>query len=96
MPLRNINNLEAAKIIDHAAMEDRLYHFNGGQAYIRLAHPELDILMVIDLSITDKVTFEICEGSAYFKEYANYNKEYSARTRLRPLAPHYEALIESI
>lgn len=96
MALRNINNWEAAKLVDHAAMENRLYHFNGGQAYIRIAHPTLELLMVIDLSIKDKVEINVYEGSGYFAAYPNYNIEHSANIRNRPLAPHYEPLVESI
>jgi len=75
----NITHLQAFELIDIAANEDRLYHHNGGQAYIRVSM-QSTVLMVIDhASTTPKV--EVVDGTGYFEAYAGYNKAHSARLR---------------
>jgi hypothetical protein len=39
---------EAAELIDEATHEGRLYHFNGGQAYIKASDD--DVLLIIDMT----------------------------------------------
>jgi hypothetical protein len=69
----------AFQMIDTAANQDKLYHYNGGQAYIRY-DMESDILMVIDhTSLVPKM--EIIDGADYFKAYAGTNFEHSRNLR---------------
>ena len=76
----NLTTIQALKMIDQAAIEDNVYHHNGGQAYIRVAlNPE--VLMIIDHSIAGKPEVTLHDGREYFKTYASYNIEHSKRLR---------------
>lgn len=78
--MTEITTLQALKIIDQAAIEDSLYHHNGGQAYIRLSlNP--DVLMIIDHSIAGRPEVSFHDGTDYFKSYAGANIEHSRRLR---------------
>jgi hypothetical protein len=70
---------QAYKIIDNAAQQNTLYHYNGGQAYIRYSM-DSDMLVIIDhTSLNPKI--EISDGANYFKAYANTNFEHSRALR---------------
>lgn len=71
--------LEALAKIDKAANENRLYHYNGGQAYIRV-NMQSDDLMVIDHA-SGIVSVEISDGSKYFDSYHDYNLIHSKHLR---------------
>ena len=78
--MHTLTSLQALQIVDQAAIEDKLFHHNGGQAYIRFPlNPE--VLMIIDHSIADRPQVSLHDGRQYFKEYANYNIEHSKRLR---------------
>ena len=78
--MNSISTLQALQMIDQAAIEDRLYHHNGGQAYIRMSlNPE--VLMIIDHSLANRPEVTLHDGRAYFKECAGYNIEHSKRLR---------------
>jgi hypothetical protein len=69
----------AYQMIDTAAQQDKLYHYNGGQAYIRYDLDQ-DTLMIIDHTfLVPKM--EIKNGANYFKAYANTNFEHSRALR---------------
>lgn len=82
-----ITMLTAMEYIDEAANENRLYHYNGGQAYIQNAN-DPNQLMIIDHTWGSlhqdseiQATCEVLPGTQYFETYKGYNKEYSARMR---------------
>ncbi len=75
-----ISYIQSLELIDIAAKENRLYHHNGGQAYIRVSM-DSNVLMVIDHTLNNRVNIELYDGAAYFKECAGYNFEYSRRMR---------------
>ena len=69
--------MQVDDIINSAAKEYRVYHYNGGQVFIRLSALD-NTMMVIDHSTLD-ITVELFDGTAYLNAYANYNTEYSNR-----------------
>jgi hypothetical protein len=75
--------VESLQMIDVAAEDDRLYHHNGGQAYIRVSM-DLDILMIIDHTYNNRTNITLHDGTAYFKECAGYNWSHSKRLREHP------------
>lgn len=74
-----ISHVQALELIDLAANENRLYHHNGGQAYIRVSM-DLNTLMVIDHT-SHKPDIRFYDGTEYFKLYSHYNSSHSARLR---------------
>ena len=78
--MKEITYLQSLELIDLAAQEDRLYHHNGGQAYIRVSM-DLNVLMIIDHTRNNRVDIQLMDGTAYFKECVNYNYEHSRRLR---------------
>jgi protein associated with RNAse G/E len=78
--MKEITYLQSLELIDLAAQEDRLYHHNGGQAYIRVSM-DLNVLMIIDHTTVNKVRIELMDGTAYFKECKDYNWSHSKRLR---------------
>jgi hypothetical protein len=78
--MKEMTYLQTLELVDIAAQENRVYHHNGGQAYIRLSM-DSQVLMIIDHTTFNKVDIELMDGTAYFKECAGYNNEYSARLR---------------
>lgn len=93
MPLGNITHLQAAELIDSAAMEDRLYHFNGGQSYIKISNVS-NVLMVIDTSYMDNVQVSLHDGTEYFKTYAQNCFTYSNRMRQNPMRNMFKLPVE--
>ncbi len=88
--MNNMTTLQALKIIDQAAIEDRLWHHNGGQAYICLPFNP-DVLMIIDHSIANKPQVSFHDGRDYFKACAGAHLEHSRRLREHgSLADWYE------
>jgi hypothetical protein len=78
--MKEVTYLQSLELIDLAAQEDRLYHHNGGQAYIRVSM-DLNVLMIIDHTRNNRVDIQLMDGTAYFKECVNYNYEHSRRLR---------------
>jgi hypothetical protein len=78
--MKEITYLQSLELIDLAAQENRLYHHNGGQAYIRVSM-DLNVLMIIDHTRNNRVDIQLMDGTAYFKECVNYNYEHSRRLR---------------
>jgi hypothetical protein len=70
-------------IINAAAQEGRVYHYNGGQVYIRLSMQDTT-LMVIDHTRGDDVEVSISDGSSYFATYPDNNFDYSHRLIVEP------------
>ena len=87
--------MQAAELIDSAAMEDRLYHFNGGQSYVKISNVS-NVLMIIDTSITDRVEVSICDGTEYFKTYAQNCFTYSERMRMNPMRNMFKLPVETL
>lgn len=78
--MKEITYLQTLELIDLAAQENRLYHHNGGQAYIRVSM-DSNVLMIIDHTTLNRVNIQLMDGTAYFKECVNYNYEHSKRLR---------------
>jgi hypothetical protein len=78
--MKAVTYLQSLELIDLAAQENRLYHHNGGQAYIRVSM-DLNVLMIIDHTRNNRVDIQLMDGTAYFKECVNYNYEHSRRLR---------------
>lgn len=78
--MKEMTYLQSLELIDLAAKEDRLYHHNGGQAYIRVSM-DSNVLMIIDHTTLNRVNIQLMDGTAYFKECVNYNYEHSKRLR---------------
>lgn len=77
--------MQTVELIDIAAKEDRLWHYNGGQAYIRVNNNS-NVLMIIDHTLQDNnyvgiPSVSLCDGTEYFKSYAGAQFEYSRRLR---------------
>lgn len=89
-----ISMLTAMEYIDEAAKDNRLYHYNGGQAYLQNKN-DANQLMIIDhtsWSLGSKnitATCEVTIGIEYFKTYAGQNISYSARMREHPMVAWY-------
>jgi len=75
--------MDSLEMIDAAAREDRLYHHNGGQAYIRMSM-DLDVLMIVDHTSANRARISLHDGTAYFKECKDYNWSHSKRLREHP------------
>ena len=91
-----ITFMQAIELIDIAAQEDRLWHYNGGQAYIRVSN-DSNVLMVIDHTMSSQVpSVSLNDGTVYFKEYAGAQFEYSARLRETPLATYFKSRFTDI
>ncbi len=78
--MNNMTYIQHLELIDLAAKENRLYHHNGGQAYIRVSM-DSNVLMIIDHTNVNKPTIEMCDGTEYFKAYPTYHWEHSKRMR---------------
>ena len=75
-----VTYLQSLELIDIAAQENRLYHHNGGQTYIRVSMNS-NVLMIIDHAINNKVDIQLMDGAAYFEQCSGYNIEHSRRLR---------------
>lgn len=62
-------------IINAAAQEGRVYHYNGGQVYIRLSMQDT-AMMVIDHTYSE-MQVTVFDGAAYIAEYSGNNILYS-------------------
>ena len=81
--MNQITYMQSLELIDLAAQENRLYHHNGGQAYIRMSMDH-NVLMVIDHTLANKANVSLYDGTAYFNECKGYNIEHSKRLREHP------------
>jgi hypothetical protein len=78
--------MNTMRFIDDAAANNLVYHYNGGQAYIRL-FAQSQWLMVIDHTSTlSGPVITIHDGTAYFETYEGNQFEYSRRIRENSLA----------
>jgi hypothetical protein len=75
--------MESLELIDAAARENRLYHHNGGQAYIRVSM-DLNVLMIVDHTSANRARISLHDGTAYFEECKDYNWSHSKRLREHP------------
>lgn len=94
MSLGKITHMQAAELIDSAAMEDRLYHFNGGQSYVKISNVS-NVLMIIDTSRAEQVEVSLCDGTEYFKTYAENCFTYSERMRMTPMRNMFKLPVEA-
>jgi hypothetical protein len=78
--MNTITHVQALELIDVAAQENRLYHHNGGQAYIRVSM-SLNVLMIIDHTRAHHPEITFHDGTKYFIDCVNYNFEHSHRLR---------------
>ena len=70
--MNRITMIQALELIDLAAEEDRVFHHNGGQAYLKL-HTDFNILMIIDYTSIDYPSVQLMDGTEYFKQCDHYN-----------------------
>lgn len=77
--MKKIGQVQALELIDLAANENRLYHHNGGQAYIRVSM-DSNVLMIIDHTMNTP-EIGLYDGTSYFEAYPKYNIEHSRRLR---------------
>ncbi len=89
--------MQAVEMIDIAANENRLWHYNGGQAYVRLSN-DSDVLMVIDHTVPKRVPSVIlCDGSDYFKTYEGAQFAYSeTRRNGQPLTEFFKQQFDDV
>lgn len=79
----SITYMQSLELIDLAAKEDRLYHHNGGQAYIRMSM-DLNVLMIVDHTSANRAKVTLHDGTEYFKNCKDYNWSHSKRLREHP------------
>jgi hypothetical protein len=77
--MNTLSTYQALELVDIAANENRLYHHNGGQAYIRLSF-DSQVLMIIDHTVPNP-EITLCDGTKYFEDCKDYNLSHSARLR---------------
>lgn len=88
--MNEITKEQAFAIVDHAANTNMLYHFNGNQAYIRLA-PNTDVMMVVSTAFIKPVV-EVYDGALYLKANKGNNIWCSANHREHtPLVEWWES-----
>lgn len=81
-----MSHKEWAQVIDQSAIDGKLYHFNGGQAYLKVGEE----LLVVDMSQTPLPIFQYHSGdfaSNYFASYSPVSA--SERIAENPLTPFY-------
>lgn len=78
--MNQITYIQSLELIDLAVQENRLYHHNGSQAYIRVSM-DLNVLMTIDYSYDNKVKISLMDGTQYFINCKGYNIEQSKYLR---------------
>ena len=71
--MNKITFIQMLELIDLASAERRLYHYNGGQDYIRV-NMESNVLMIINHATKDQINVELMDGTEYFEQYAGYNE----------------------
>jgi len=77
---------EWAQVIDKSAQEGMLYHFNGGQAYMR----DGDDLIIVDMTQTPLPSVSRNTGEFADNYFANYDPRWqSERIAQSPLTPFY-------
>lgn len=87
--MNTISFMQTIELIDIAANENRLWHYNGGQAYIRVSN-DSNVLMVIDHTMGGIPSVSLNDGTQYFKNYAGAQFEYSARLRETPVVEFFK------
>jgi hypothetical protein len=89
--MQNQDNMRnAMRFIDDAAANNLVYHYNGGQAYVRL-FKQSQWLMVIDHTSTLRgPEISIHDGEAYFDAYEGIQFEHSARIRENSLVKWFD------
>ena len=78
--MNKMTYVQHLELIDIAANENRLWHHNGGQAYIKLSN-DSNVLMIIDHVNVNNPTIELCDGTQYFEDCKGYNFVHSRRIR---------------
>ncbi len=79
--MKKMTFMQAVELIDIAAKENRLWHYNGGQAYVRM-NDASNVLMVIDHTRDSRIPeIVLCDGTEYFSQYAGAQYSYSQRHR---------------
>ena len=81
MALTSITLAQVDELINKAAQENRLCHYNGGQAYIQLSETTL---MVIDHTVAGNIRTDLFEGSNYFENWSSERWFISERMRNQP------------
>lgn len=66
--MNKITFMQAVELIDIAAQENRLWHYNGGSGYVRVSDSS-NVLMVIDHASSQGASVTLHDGTEYFKAY---------------------------
>ena len=82
MALQTLTLKQVDEIINTAAKELRVYHYNGGQVYIRVSKHST-ALMVIDHTCAN-VQSSLYDGTDYFRQCAGFNVSCSDRLIAEP------------
>ena len=84
-----LSHSDWAKVIDQSALESRLYHFNGGQAYLRAGVDNKELL-VVDMTLSPTPTFNYYQGEIAETYFANNDPYWISKTIAEnPLASFY-------
>lgn len=81
--MKQITLKQVDDIINSAAKEYRVYHYDGGQACIRVSDSG-NTMMIIDYSALDNITVEFFDGIEYLDYNMYYNIEVSKKLMLEP------------
>lgn len=87
--MNSITFIQTVELIDIAANEDRLWHYNGAQAYIRVNN-DSNVLMIIDHARGGIPTVSLHDGTSYFNEYAGAQFTHSAKLRESSLVAWFQ------
>lgn len=78
--MNTITFMQAVELIDVAAKDNRLWHYNAGQAYIRVSNDSPALMIIDHTTLSQEPSITLNDGTKYFKDYAGAQFEYS-RTR---------------
>jgi hypothetical protein len=80
--MNKITFMQAVELIDIAAQENRLWHYNGGAGYVRISDSS-NVLMIIEHGSPQGASVTLHDGTEYFKAYngAQFAQSEAQRTR---------------
>ena len=82
---------QMGRFIDQQASKGLVYHFNGAQAYVRVAH-DSDVLVIIDLGAFVPHATVTIDGSDYFASNEGAQAHYTKSMMLNSLEAHYKRI----
>jgi hypothetical protein len=79
------------EIINEAANNNRLFHYNGGQAYVQTS---ATTLMVIDHTTRGNIRVELFDGTTYFRQ--SNGSQFSVSENMRKHGCHLEHMFDLV